>query len=64
MCGVCVGSLFCDMSIGVLSSLAITLLRKKEIESALHLLCCGCLCSVSLPHGAVGWSAVCDGGIS
>ena len=23
-----------------------------------------CKCSVALPHGAVGWSAVCDFGIS
>ena len=27
-------------------------------------LCCACLCSVSLPRGAMGWSAVCDCGIS
>ena len=25
---------------------------------------CDCICSVALPHGAVGWSAVCDCGIS
>ena len=25
---------------------------------------CYCKCSVTLPHGAVGWSAVCDCGIS
>ena len=25
---------------------------------------CYCKCSVALPHGAVGWSAVCDCGIS
>ena len=25
---------------------------------------CYCKCSMALPHGAVGWSAVCDGGIS
>ena len=25
---------------------------------------CDCYCSVNLPHGAVGWSAVCDYGIS
>ena len=25
---------------------------------------CYCNCSVTLPHGAVGWSAVCDCGIS
>ena len=24
------------------------------------LVSCDCQCSVSLPHGAVGWSAVCD----
>ena len=27
-------------------------------------MCCGCLFFVSLPHGAMGWSAVCDCGIS
>ena len=31
---------------------------------ALHQLCCGCLCSVSLPHSAMGWSAVFDCAIS
>ena len=25
---------------------------------------CNCVCSVALPRGAVGWSAVCDCGIS
>ena len=25
---------------------------------------CYCKCSMTLPHGAVGWSAVCDCGIS
>ena len=25
---------------------------------------CYCKCSVALPHGAMGWSAVCDCGIS
>ena len=25
---------------------------------------CYCNCSVALPHGVVGWSAVCDRGIS
>ena len=25
---------------------------------------CYCECSLALPHGAVGWSAVCDCGIS
>ena len=25
---------------------------------------CDCKCSVALPHSVVGWSAVCDSGIS
>ena len=25
---------------------------------------CDCYCSVAVPHGAVGWPAVCDSGIS
>ena len=25
---------------------------------------CYCKCSVAIPHGAVGWSALCDLGIS
>ena len=28
------------------------------------LMSCDCYCSVSLPHAAVGWSAVCDCDIS
>ena len=28
------------------------------------LMSCGCLCSMYLPHGTMGWSAVCDYGIS
>ena len=27
------------------------------------LMTCGCLCSVSFPNGAMGWSVVCDCGI-
>ena len=27
------------------------------------LVSCDCYCSVAIPHGAVGWSAVCDCGI-
>ena len=27
-------------------------------------LICDCYCSLTLPHGAVGWSAVCECGIS
>ena len=29
----------------------------------LHM-CCYCKCSVALPHSVVGWSSVCDCGIS
>ena len=57
-----VGSLFCIVALSVLSSLAI-ILRKRELVALLEL-CCGCLHSVSLPHGVMGWSAVCDCGIS
>ena len=35
---------------------------KKELV-AVYLHSCDCKCSVSLPHGVVGWSAVCDCGI-
>ena len=55
----CVGSLFCDVVLGTRSSLAIILLRKRGIELvALLEFCCGSLCSVSLPHDAVGWSKI------
>ena len=57
----CVGA-FCGAVLGALSSLAIIMLRKRELASSLKLFC-GCQCFVSLPHGAVGWSAVCDCGI-
>ena len=44
--------LFCGVVLGALSSLAIILLRKRELVVLLKL-CCDCLCSVSLPHDAV-----------
>ena len=52
----------------VLSSFAIILKRKRELF-ALLLLSYGCLVtvhkvSVTLPCGAISWSAVCDCGIS
>ena len=60
--GVLCSSLFWYASLYVLSSFAITLMRKRES----WLLCFYCLLDVLsvLPHGAVGWSAVCDCGIS
>ena len=44
----------------VLSSLAIILTGKRE---RVALLCLSSWCLVALPHGAVGWSAVCGCGI-
>ena len=44
--GVLCLSLFCTILLFVLSSFAI-------------ILSCYCICSVALPHGAVGWSVVC-----
>ena len=54
-------SMFWYALICVLSSFTIMLKRKRELV-ALLLLSYGCL--VALPHDAVGWSAVCDCGIS
>ena len=45
-------------------------MRKRERERAgcftlfVFLVSCDCLCYVALPHGAVGWSAVCVRGIT
>ena len=50
-----------------LTSLAIILTRKRELVALLLsflFISCHCKCPVALPHGAVGWSAVCDCGIS
>ena len=50
------------------SSFAIVLKRKREKDGcfAIFLLqmCCFYKCYVSLPHDAIGWSAVCDCGNS
>ena len=58
-------SLFCGVVLRVLSSLAILLLRKRELLTlfSFTVRCC-CPCSVSRPHGIMGWSAICDIGIS
>ena len=51
----------------VLSSFAIILTRKRELVDLLLLsfwMSCYCKYPVALPHGAVGWSAVCDCGIT
>ena len=57
----CVWFMLCDEFLSVLSSFAIILLRERELV-VLLLLCSGCcvecLCSVSLPIGAVGLSVI------
>ena len=40
-----------------LSSFAIIMMGKRKLVG---LLSCDSQCSVALPHGAMGWSAVCD----
>ena len=56
--------LFCDVALKLLSSFAIILLSEEERGGCftLHviefLLPCGHLCSVSLPHRAMGWSVI------
>ena len=58
----------CYAVLSVLSSFAIISLAEEERASCFTVivlfLSCDCKCSVSLPHGAAGWSAVCDCGIS
>ena len=56
-------SLFCYALLCVHSNFAIILKRKRKLV-ALLILSYRCLCSVAQPRDAVGWSAVCDWGIS
>ena len=54
----------CFVCICVYSSFAVIFEGKKELIAFLVLrVSCYCKCSVILPHGAVGWSALCDCGI-
>ena len=66
--GVLCWSLFWYVYFCVLSSFEIMLMRKRERAGCLAFIVfkmsCYCKCPVALPHGAVGWSAVCDCGIS
>ena len=59
--------LFCYALRFVHSSCAIILKRKKKVGCfaiIVLVMCCYYKCSGALPHGAVGWFAVCDCGIS
>ena len=62
--------LFCYALLCVNSSFAIILKRKRWLVALLLFaiivfqMYCYCKCSVALPRGAVGWSVVCDCGIS
>ena len=53
--------------LSILCSLAIILTKKRELVALLLLTCqmsYYCKCSLAQTHGVVGWSAVCDCGIS
>ena len=63
--GFCVKSLFCKAALCVLSSFAITPLGKTEdrVMDALLLLSYKCH-ALLLPRSAMGWSVVCEFGVS
>ena len=65
--GVLCLSLFCYALLCVHSSFAIILKRKRKLVALaiiVEQMYCYYKCSLALPHGAMGWSAVCDCGIS
>ena len=64
--GVLCLSLFCYALLCAHLSFAIILKRRRKLVALLFVLQMYCyyICPVALPHGAVGWSAVCDCGIS
>ena len=56
--GGCVGSLFCNAFLGAFSSLAVILLRKRELVLFICVVAiCGRRLFLMVPWG---WSAVCD----
>ena len=56
---------FCYAVLSALYRFAIILMRKRGgcFTLIVFLMSCGCKCYVTLPHGVVGGSAVCDCGI-
>ena len=50
--GLCVGLLVCGVVLCALFSLVVIVPRKIELAASI-LLCYSCMCSVSLPHGAM-----------
>ena len=65
--GVLCLSLFCYALLCDHSSCAIILKSKRKLVVFAIIVLqmyCYCKCSVALPHGAMGWSAVCDCRIS
>ena len=59
--------MFCGALLYVLSSVATILMGEERagcFTMFIFLLSCDFYCSVAITHGAVGWSAVCDCGIS
>ena len=62
--GFSVCSIFCCTLLCILSSFAIILMGKRLLYLFVFLMSCFCYCSVAFPHGAMGWSALCDCGSS
>ena len=55
----CVGTLFCVVVLGGLSGFCNNI-AEEERAGCSTLIVLWVLCSLSHPHGAVGWSAICD----
>ena len=63
--GVCNCSMFCCMLLYVHSSIAISLMGKRELVALLNLSSwCLVMVEMTLPRGAMGLSVVCDCGFS
>ena len=61
---VCNCSMFCCKLLYVHSCFAIILMGKRKLIALLSLSCCFMIGCVALSRGAIGFSAVCDCGIS